>query len=135
MNTGLHDDLINYRISRAKETLKEVQLLLENGLWNTAVNRLYYACYYAVIALLLKHNIKTQTHSGVRQMFGLHFVKEGIVDKDLGKFFSDIFDLRQSSDYDDYVTYSKEDVIDLVEPATDLINNIEQLLSKEQSNN
>ena len=43
-------ELIQYRLNRAKDTLNEVNLLVENKLWNTAVNRLYYACYYAVIA-------------------------------------------------------------------------------------
>jgi predicted nucleotidyltransferase len=43
--------LIVYRMRRAKETLLEADSLIENGFFNAAVNRLYYACYYAVIAL------------------------------------------------------------------------------------
>ncbi|HBX49960.1 MAG TPA: hypothetical protein DEH02_02710 [Bacteroidales bacterium] len=52
-----------------------------------AVNRVYYSCYYAVNALILKHDLKAKTHDGIRQMFGLHFVKTGIISKDLGRFF------------------------------------------------
>lgn len=48
-------ELVEYRFSKAKKTLEEVDLHIENELWNTAVNRLYYACYYAVSALLLKN--------------------------------------------------------------------------------
>lgn len=66
--------LVNYRINRAKETIEEVKSIVESGYYNTAVNRMYYACYYAVIALLVKHNLETQTHAGVKQMLGLHFV-------------------------------------------------------------
>jgi uncharacterized protein (UPF0332 family) len=108
MNQQERQELVKYRIAKARETFKEVDLHIKNELWNTAVNRLYYACYYAVIALLIDKEIQTQTHAGVRQMFGLHFVKPGIVDNSIGKFFTDIFDLRQAGDYDDYIEFSKE---------------------------
>lgn len=78
MNDDQKQELINYRFKKAKETLLEIDLHVENELWNTAINRLYYACYYAVNALLLSKDIKAQTHAGVRQMFGLHFIKTGI---------------------------------------------------------
>ncbi|NOX85387.1 MAG: HEPN domain-containing protein [Chlorobi bacterium] len=81
MNDTERKDLINYRLSRARSTLNEVSVLVDNELWNTAVNRLYYACYYAVIALLLHNKIQAQTHGGVRQMFGLHFIKTRLFDK------------------------------------------------------
>jgi len=118
----------NYRISRARETLKEVDKHVENELWNTAVNRLYYACYYAVIALLISKEIKAQTHAGARQMFGLHFVKTGIVDKELGRYYSNIFDKRLTGDYEDFIDYKKEDVLALIKPARTFIQEIEKLL-------
>ena len=122
-------EMISYRIKRARDTFQEVQLHIENKLWTTAVNRLYYACYYAVSALLLKHNIKTQQHAGARQMFGLHFVKTNLIPRELGKFYSDIFDMRHTGDYDDFVDYTKEDVMSVLQPANDLISEIEKLLN------
>ena len=122
-------ELVNYRINRAKQTLQEIDILVENQLWSTAVNRLYYACYYAVMAILVKNNISPQTHSGVRQMFGLHFIKSGLIDKELGKFYSDIFDKRQIGDYDDFVIISKEEVLGLIPSAQKLISVIENLLN------
>lgn len=129
MNQQERDELVRYRITKARETLEEVRLHIENELWSTAINRLYYACYYAVIALLLDKGIQPKTHNGVRQMFGLHFIKPGIVDNSLGKFFTDIFDLRQTGDYDDYIEFTREDLIDLLKPANDLILKAEDLLS------
>ena len=75
-------DMITYRIQRANETLKEVEILIDNQLWTTSINRLYYACFYAISALLLKNDIKSESHGGTRRMFGLHFVKTGIISKD-----------------------------------------------------
>jgi len=129
MTSAEKQALIHYRITRAKETLREVDILVENKLWNTAVNRMYYSCYYAVIALLVDHDIQTQTHSGVRQMFGLHFIKPGLFSKELGKFYSDIFDMRQSGDYADYIDFTDSDVIDLIQPSRELIISIERYLS------
>lgn len=64
------NDYIKYRMDRAKETILEVQTHISNGFWNTAINRMYYACFYAVSALLAKHEIDISSHSGVRQKFG-----------------------------------------------------------------
>lgn len=123
------NELVIYRITKSKNTFAEIDLLIDNLLWNTAVNRLYYACYYAVIALLIDRDIETLTHAGARQMFGLHFIKTGIIEKDLGKFYSRLFDLRQTGDYDDFFDFSKEQVLDLLQPANKLITQIESILT------
>jgi uncharacterized protein (UPF0332 family) len=123
-------ELVGYRISRAKETIREIEILIQNKLWNTAINRLYYACYYAVNALLAQHDINAQTHAGARQMFGLHFVKTELISKDLGKFYSEIFDKRLTGDYDDFIDYTEDDILDLYEPAKELIHSIDTLLKK-----
>lgn len=121
-------EMVAYRITRAKETLKEVDLHIENQLWATAINRLYYACFYAVSGLLLKNDIKVQSHAGTRQMFGLHFIKSDIISKELGKFYSNIFNLRHTGDYDDFVEFDKEDVLINLKPAKKLIQRIEELV-------
>ncbi len=126
------EDLIKYRINRAKETLEEIKELAKLKYWNTCINRLYYACYYAVIGLLLKHNISATSHQGVRQMFGLHFIKTGIVSKEDGKFFSDLFDKRKKSDYDDLIDFDKKTVEPLIISAEKFIKNIEKLIELEE---
>jgi uncharacterized protein (UPF0332 family) len=64
--------------------------------------------FYAVISLLLKNNISTQTHDGARTQFGLIFVKTGIFDKESGKLYSKLFDYRQKGDYGDLFDYNEE---------------------------
>lgn len=128
MTSNERRELVAYRINKSKETFSEIDLLIQNKLWNTAVNRLYYACYYAVIAILIDRKIETLTHSGARQMFGLHFIKSGILEKDIGKFYSQIFDLRQTGDYEDFIDFSQDQVLDLIVPAQQLINQIEAIL-------
>ena len=52
MTSSERAELINYKMARAQQTLAEVDLLINNKLFHTAVNRLYYAGFYAVSALL-----------------------------------------------------------------------------------
>jgi len=128
-------DLVLYRMMKSKNTFVEIDLLIQHQLWNTAVNRLYYACYYAVIALLISKEIETLTHTGARQLFGLHFIKSGIIEKDLGKFYSLLFDLRHTADYDDFIDVSKEQVVDLLPFANKLIIRIESIIGEQESQN
>jgi len=125
-----NNDLILHRINKAHDSLREAMVMAANEFWNAAVNRIYYACYYAVSALLLKKSIKTQTHKGVRQMFGLHYVQKGIISRESGKFFTDLYDRRQTGDYDDYIVYSKETVEALFIQAKVFIDQIEQILNQ-----
>ena len=91
--------LIGYRLNRARETLEEAQLMYDNGHLYGAANRIYYACFYAVVALLLTKNLSSSKHSGVIGLFNKHFIKPQDVPRELGKFYSRIFDNRLESDY------------------------------------
>lgn len=59
MTTEERQALIKHRVERAKESIEDARLLLENEKYNAAVNRLYYACYYSLIALLFQNNVDT----------------------------------------------------------------------------
>ncbi|MBC8384139.1 MAG: HEPN domain-containing protein [Candidatus Cloacimonetes bacterium] len=122
--------MVRYRITRAKETLIEAKKMFELEFYNTCINRLYYSCFYAVNALLVNNNIIATSHNGVRQMFGLHFVKSGKISKENGKLFSDLFDNRQKGDYVDFIKYSKDTVLEFIKPVENFIKSIEKLLQK-----
>ena len=76
--------------------------------FNAAINRLYYACFYAASALLVRNGISAVSHAGVKTMLGLHFVSKGILSFEQGKLFSRLFEIRHSGDYDDFVYCDKE---------------------------
>ena len=122
------EDYVNYRIQKAKDTIKEVELHIENSLWNTAMNRLYYACYYAVGALLVKHGIATGSHTGSRQKFGQHFVNTGKIEKDLGKHYTKLFEKRHKGDYSDFYDCDEATVKKLYPASVEFISKIEFLI-------
>ena len=102
------DDYAKYRMEKSRETLEVAALLVQNGKWNSAVNRLYYAAYYAVSGLLVKSGIESKTHTGVKTQFLLHFVKTGKIEMSLGKLYADLFDWRQKGDYGDFFDFTEE---------------------------
>ena len=94
LTSEAYEALSQYRQSRAHETLAEIPFLREKGYYGTATNRLYYACYYAALALLAKHHITAGTHAGAKTLLGLHFVSKGLVSKESGRAFSNLYDSR-----------------------------------------
>jgi uncharacterized protein (UPF0332 family) len=101
MSTPSKEDIIKIKIGRAVKTLLEADKMIEFNFYRAALNRLYYACFYAATALTYKKDILTKTHSGVKQMLGLHYVSPDIITKRLGTFYANIFMSRLGSDYDD----------------------------------
>jgi uncharacterized protein (UPF0332 family) len=121
--------LVSIRLQKAKETLLETKGILELGYWRAAANRLYYACYYAASALLIKYGHSAHTHAGVINLIGLHFVKTGVISNEQGKFYGKLFELRQTGDYDDWIIIESEDIVPLITPAEEYIALIEHLIS------
>lgn len=130
MTENNQEDYIKYRLERAKETIDEVTVHIENKFWNTAVNRLYYACFYAVGALLMKHNIDVSSHAGVRQKFGQLFVKTKKFDRNLAKHYTELFEKRHKGDYNDFFDFDKETVMKLYPTSIEFIKQIENLLQE-----
>ena len=128
LNFENREALATYRYQRSQETLAEVPFLKQQGYYNTAINRLYYACYYAAMALLIKHNINPSTHAGVKQMLGMHFVATGQLSRETGRTFSLLFERRHSNDYDDFAYSTVEEIDELLPKAEKFIHAIGNLL-------
>ena len=122
--------LIAYRMQRAYDTMKEAEVMIRETFYNAAINRMYYACYYATVALVLKNNIQTQTHNGVKTMLGLHFVSTGKLPLRIGKTFTTLFEKRHSGDYDDFMFCDKEMVDELFPQAELFIKSVDELLKE-----
>lgn len=88
MEEDIKRDIVNYRRQKACDLMHDVDVLIDNELWNSAVNRMYYACFHMVSALLILHGIEVKSHMGVRQAFGLHFVKTNLLSSECGRIFS-----------------------------------------------
>ena len=124
----MKDTLIRYRKDKARETLEDARMLLRGGTPSSALNRIYYAMFYEVLALLHTKDLSSSKHTGVRALFNEHFVKADIVPVELGRLFSRMYDFRQKSDYGDFVTIQPEKVSEWFEQAVAFINEIDQII-------
>ena len=114
--------LVERRLEQAQATLEEANLLIFRGRTTLgAVNRAYYAMFYAVLALLQYINMVPRKHSGALALFDNEFVKKGIFSKELSNNLHKAFEARQVSDYHMVDPVGRED-------AEDLITFIEMLL-------
>ncbi len=102
--------LIALWLEKADEALASAELELDAGHAGFAVNRLYYACFYAVTALLLADGKQFSRHSAVRAEFNRLYVKTGRVEKKWGRFYYDLFEDRQEGDYLPTSTFENEDI-------------------------
>ena len=81
---------------RADDSIEEAKILLkENMSLRAVMNRLYYAMFYAALALLQEKQIGTSKHIGVISLFDKEFIKTGIFAKGMSKALHRAFELRQ----------------------------------------
>ena len=120
--------LVAYRLERAIETIEEAKYLRDGGFFATAIGRLYYACFYAASAALISKSIEANTHAGVKRMLSLHFIVPGLLDKEYGAIYSNLFDKRHTSDYSDFVYFTGETVDYLLPKAQHFVRAISDLV-------
>ncbi len=122
-------DYIDYRFRRAEESYEDALIMVEKKRWNTAINRLYYACFYAVIALLLQKDVTTKSHDGTRRRFGYLVVEEELVEKKLGKLYTKLFNARHKGDYGDLFDFDEVTVNPLVPQVREFLDRIKVLIN------
>jgi len=122
--------LARHRLSQAHETLAEAAQLLANRAFRGAVNRLYYAAFYAARALLALRQADAGRHSGIISLFQQLFIKPGLVAPEIGKTLARAFEKRQNTDYEDFATVDPADAQDLATAVQTFVETCEALLDR-----
>ena len=122
-------ELAIYRLKQAEESLDEARFLLSGGKSpRSIINRAYYSMFYATLSLLIFEKYSSSKHIGVISYFNQHFIKTGIFSKELGWAFSRAFELRQRSDYKEYVTITYEQAKTIIEAAERFVDTVRRYL-------
>ena len=125
-------DLCNYRIDQTRETINVAKLCFENGHYKDAINRAYYAAFYAVKAVLALDNIDFKRHKDVVATFNRDYVASGVYEKEIGRLLSRLQKKRENSDYDDFYIASKEEVEDQIKFAEQIVMSITNKIGKQE---
>lgn len=119
---------VRYRLEKAHEVYEAALILCNAEQWNSAINRLYYACFYSASALLLNRSIYTKSHSGVIGQFSEHIVREGIMTKEEFRVYAKLLNWRSKGDYNDLYDFCREDVEPIVPKVREFIDKIDSLI-------
>lgn len=132
MSAETQEKIAKY-LARSRQAVETGQLVLAHEDFIAAVNRAYYAIFYAANALLATKGLERSKHSGVIAAFRQHFVKTGLVDAEFSRFYGAAMDERHAGDYDltqlDYESASQQ-----VLNAAKFLDQIEQVLHQMRFN-
>jgi len=121
--------LINKRIDDAEEAFQDAIYLMERLSYKGAVNRLYYAAFYAARALLAVKGLESSKHSGVISLFQKEYVKSGVFNKNVAKALSRVFEKRQKVDYADHAVITEVEAIRLKEEVQVFLDEIKKVIN------
>lgn len=132
--SGDYQALMTLRIRQAWEDLAVAKKICDGETPSRAVvNRLYYACFYAVCALLAARGMDESKHTGVRSQFSQHFVRTGEFEVGLAKFFNRLFDARLQCDYEQRdVEVSQETLASWLLSAEQFIESVDNYLKNQE---
>ena len=122
--------IVSLELKRARETYDDIGCLISANRLNGAANRMYYAVFHAVCALLIHDGHQVSTHKGSHALFGLHYIKTGILPREYGQLYSQLQTMREESDYNCAYDVEMDEIEQRLKPAKRLIEDIERLVSK-----
>jgi uncharacterized protein (UPF0332 family) len=120
------DDLL----VKAEKFLKTAEDALHGGDYDSCVSRCYYAMFFLAEAVLLTKNLKASSHKGVLGLFGQHFVKTGVFDKELGRALNDAYDKRQIGDYGVGFSITQKEAQDMLKTALNFVDTMKSHLER-----
>lgn len=117
-------------LAKAKRALHAAETLLEDGDYEFAAGRAYYAMLHAAQALLRESDLQYRKHAGVHAAFGEHFAKTGRLDPKYHRWLLDAFDDRIRGDYDVEASFDRETLEKRIEQARGFLSAAEKLLQR-----
>ena len=119
-----------HRIQQAEESLDEARYLFDGRKSpRSIINRAYYSMFYSILALLIFEPYSSSKHSGVLSYFNRHFIKSGLITKDIGRAVNKAFDIRQRGDYREQVKLDHDQVEPYIDWAEKLIASVKEFLN------
>lgn len=111
----------------AKERLKSAKVLLESGNYADSISRAYYAFLDAASAALIGKDVVVKSHTGVIDLFSLHFIKTNLVDIRYIKWFKRVKKDREEADYKHKMEFTQKEAEETYLEAVEFVEIIERL--------
>ena len=115
-------------LQQADKTLEEANILLKENRPPGAINRSYYAAFYAACALLDSVGLKANSHQAAITLLHREFVKSKKMDRGLLRNYTALFESRMSGDYGPFFTATLEKAENALDTAVRFIAAVKKLL-------
>jgi uncharacterized protein (UPF0332 family) len=115
-------------VRKARQALAAADRLIESGLFEDAVSRLYYAVFHMASAVLLGLDIEVKTHAALQSLFAQHVVRAGLVAPDCSRRLAALFGVRQQADYNRHFTIDDRGAREELAGAREIIAELEAVL-------
>lgn len=125
--------VVTLETEKAQRTLLQAEAMYEQGFYDGAANRLYYAAFHAVAALFINDGYQVNTHSGSHSMFSLHYVKSGIVSAEEGNLYARLQTLREQSDYNCTYDITAEELRSFLKPTRAFVEHLDAIIQTKQT--
>ncbi len=109
-------------VARATKYLGSAELLLEHGDPESSVSRSYYAMFFCVQALLLTKRLTVSSHKGLNSLFSEHFVKTGLLAREMSRELNRAFEKRQLGDYESVFVLDEDEAREILDSATAFVD-------------
>jgi len=121
--------VVSMEMEKAERTFAEKDILLQGKLWSNLANRLYYALFHAVSALLIHDGHEVGTHKGAVIRFHQYYVKTGVFTSEEGAFYSRMQFMRERADYNCYYDVTEAEITERIEHTQKLIEKIKNYIN------
>jgi uncharacterized protein len=119
------------RMQNAQQTLADARLLHERGSIRSALNRVYYAMFYAASAFVIARGKVFAKHGGVLAFIHKECVQAGVLDRRHGRAFQKAFEDRSEGDYQDLLKLTGEDAGAAIAAADEFVSALGVLVKTE----
>lgn len=123
--------LVALEMKKARETYEDIGILIAANRLNGAANRMYYAVFHAVCALLINDGHQVNTHKGSHALFSQRYIKTGILPREYGQLYNQLQTMREESDYNCAYDVEIDELQQRIDPARRLIDDIDKLVNKQ----
>lgn len=121
---------INDLIKKAEKFLETAKLAFDSEDYDSCVSRCYYAMFFMAEAVLLTKDLRASSHKGVISLFGEHFVKTRIFERELGQTLNDAYDKRLIGDYGVGFAVAGGEAEDLLETSQNFVKKLKDYLKR-----
>lgn len=122
--------IVDLELEKANRTYDAALIMIEKEHWESAANRLYYALFHSVNALLIHDGHQVNTHKGSHALFGMYYIKTNKLPREYSNIYQKLESIRDESDYNWAYNIVPEDILGKITTARQMMDSIAEMVKE-----